>query len=49
MSKYSHVSNNCGGLNKRGGGAKVSKSVNVEVGLNMEGGIFWKKNSTKMQ
>ena len=34
---YSHLSNNRGGWNKRGGGAKVAKSINVE------GGIFWKK------
>ena len=40
---YSHLSNNRGGWNKRGGGAKFAKSVNVEVGTNMEGGIFWKK------
>ena len=33
---YSHLSNNRGGWNKRGGGAKVAKSINVE------GGIFWK-------
>ena len=32
-----------GGWNKRGGGAKVAKSINVEVGINLEGGIFWKK------
>ena len=41
---YSHLSN------KRGGGAKVAKSLNVEVGINVEGGIFWKKlvyNSNK--
>ena len=35
--------NKCGGWNKRGGGAKVAKSLNVEVGKNMEGGIFCKK------
>ena len=34
---YSHLSNN------RGGGAKVAKSINVEVGINVEGGIFWKR------
>ena len=34
---YSHLSNNRGGWNKRGGGAKAAKSINVE------GGIFWKK------
>ena len=44
--KYSHLSNSRGGWNKRGGGAKVTKSINVEVGINMEGGIFWKKTST---
>jgi hypothetical protein len=40
---YSHLSNNRGGWNKRGGGAKVAKSINVEVGISVEGGIFWKK------
>jgi len=25
------------------GGEKVAKSINVEVGMNVEGGIFWKK------
>ena len=34
---YSHLSNN------RGGRAKVTKSINVEVGIKVEGGIFWKK------
>ena len=41
---YSHL------FNKRGGGAKVAKSLNVEVGINVEGGIFWNKlvhNSNK--
>ena len=28
---YSHLSNKCGGWNKRGGGAKNGKSKNVEV------------------
>ena len=37
------LSNNHGGWNKRGGGAKVAKSLNVEVGMNVEGGIFWQK------
>ena len=37
LHEYSHLSNNRGGWNKRGGGAKVAKSINVE------GGIFWKK------
>ena len=40
---YSHLSNNRGGWNKRGGSAKVAKLINVEVGINVEGGIFWKK------
>jgi hypothetical protein len=31
------------GWNKRGWGAKVAKSQNVEVGINMEDEIFWKK------
>ena len=43
VSTYSHLSNNRGGWNKRGWGAKVAKSVNVEVEINVEGGIFWKK------
>ena len=40
---YSHLSNNNINWNKRRGGAKVAKSINVEVGINVEGGIFWKK------
>ena len=46
----SHIFNKCGGWNKRGGGAKVAKSLNKEVGINVEGGFFWKKlvhNSNK--
>ena len=35
-----------GGWNKPGGGAKDAKSINMEVGINVEGGIFWKKTST---
>ena len=38
---YSHLFNKRGGWNIRGGGAKVAKSLNVEVGINVEGGIFW--------
>ena len=34
--KYSHLSNSHGGWNKRGGGKKVAKSINVEVGINVE-------------
>ena len=48
--EYSHHSKSRGGWNKRVGGAKVAKSINVEVGINVEGGIFWKKlihNSNK--
>ena len=41
-SVYSHLSNNRGGWNKCGGDAKVAKSINVEVVINVEGGIFWK-------
>ena len=46
--KNSNLFNKCGGWNKlaSGGGAKVVKSLNVEVGINVEGGIFWKKTST---
>ena len=47
---YSHLSNKRGGWNKRGGGAKFAKSLKVEVGINLEGGILWKKlmhNSNK--
>ena len=40
---YSHLFDKRGGWNKREGGAKVAKSLNVEVGINVEGGIFWKK------
>ena len=40
---YSHLSNSRGVWNKRGEGAKVAKSINLEVGINVEGGIFWKK------
>ena len=50
ISKYSLLFDKPGGWNKRGGGAKVAKSLNVELGINVEGGIFWKKlvhNSNK--
>ena len=40
--KYSHLFNKRGAWNKRGGGAKVAKSLNVELGINEEGGIFGK-------
>ena len=39
---YSHLFNKRGGWNKRGEGAKVAKSLNVEFGIIMEGGIFGK-------
>ena len=40
--QYSHLSNNHGGWNKRKGGVKVAKSINMEVEINVAGGIFWK-------
>ena len=40
---YSHLFNKRGGWNKHGGGAKFAKSLNVEVGIKVEGGIFLKK------
>ena len=39
---YSHLFNKRGGWNKGGGGAKNDKSLNVEVGINVEGGFFGK-------
>ena len=42
FSTYSHLFNKRGAWNKRGGGAKVAKSLNVELGINEEGGIFGK-------
>ena len=39
---YSHLFNKRGAWNKRGGGAKVAKLLNVELGINVEGGIFGK-------
>ena len=35
-SVYSHLSNNRGGWNKRGGEAKIAKSLNVEAGIKVE-------------
>ena len=40
--RYSHLFNKRGGWNKRRGGAKVAKSLNMLVEINMEGGIFEK-------
>ena len=37
---YSHLSNNRGGWNKRGGEAKIAKSLNVEAGINVEVGKY---------
>ena len=42
---YSHLSNKLGGWNKREGGAKKLKSINVEVGITVEVGIFRKINN----
>ena len=39
---YSHLFNKRGGWNKRGGGAKVAKSLHMEAGINVEGGFFGK-------
>ena len=38
---YSHLFKR-GAWNKRGGGAKFAKLLNVELGINVEGGIFGK-------
>ena len=47
LESTSHLFNKRGGWNKRGGGAKVAKSLNVEVGgISGEGGIFSEKTST---
>ena len=39
----SHLSNNQGGWNKLEDGAKVAKSIKMEVGINVEDSEFWKK------
>ncbi len=44
--KESNVSKLKEDWNKRRGRATVTKSINLEVGINLEGGIFWKKTST---
>ena len=36
----SHLFNKRGGWNKHGGGAKVAKLLNMEVGINVEGGFL---------
>ena len=43
---YSHLSNSQGGCAKPGGGARVPDLINEEVGINVEGRIFWGTNST---
>ena len=43
MPTYSHLFNKRGGWNKREGGAKVAKSLNVEAGINVEARFFGKK------
>ena len=35
-----HLFNKRGAWNKRVGGAKFAKSLNLEVGINVEGGIL---------
>ena len=50
MYVLSYVCNSQGGRNKCVMCAKVAKSINVEVGINMEGWILWEKlmhNSNK--
>ena len=42
------LSNKHGGWNKRGGGAKFAKSLNVEHGIYMEGGILWNAVISKL-
>ena len=42
LSRYSHLFNKRGAWNKRGGGAKVAKLLNVEGGINVEAGHFLK-------
>ena len=42
LHETTHLFNKRGAWNKRGGGAKVAKSLNVELGINEEGGIFGK-------
>ena len=38
------LSNSREGWNKLGGSAKVAKSINVDVGIIVEGGIFFFQN-----
>ena len=44
--RYSHLSNSRGGWNKRGGGAKVTKSINVGGWNKCVGWDFLEKTST---
>ena len=41
---YSHLSNKCGGWNKRGGEAKKFKSLNMEAETNVEVGNIYEMN-----
>ena len=43
MSTYSHLFNKRGAWNKRGGGAKFAKLLNVELGINEE----WRVEKSK--
>ena len=43
---YSHLSNNRGGWNKRGGEAKIAKSLNMEAGINVEIGKYFRNQET---
>ena len=49
LATYSHLSNNREGWNKRGGGAKAAKSINVEIGIHVEGGIVFEKLNALIQ
>jgi hypothetical protein len=40
VNAYSHLSNNRGGWNKRGGEAKIAKSLNAEAGIKVEVGKY---------
>ena len=40
QTKYSHLSNKRRGWNKRGGEAKIAKSLNMEAGINVEVGKY---------
>ena len=44
-----HLSNKRGGWNKREGGAKGAKSINVEVGITVEVGFFFFEKSINLE